>query len=186
MALSSGFFKSAKLAAGAAAVVLTLASPALAFHGGGGGGGFHGGGGFQVAAVGGWRRLGRRRLAAGGGWKAAVGAPAGWGGGWGRRAGAADGACRFTVPTLITTTAIMALPSSSAGPVRWSWFSMASTIASGGACMCIRAMAGIGRESATAPAEAKLSGKPALAGRFFNFNRRKAGRRAGATLRLAG
>ena len=79
MALSSGFFKSAKLVAGAAAVVLTLASPASAFHGGGGwhgggwGGGWHGGG-WGGGWRGGWR---------GGGWGGGWGPGWGWGGGWG-------------------------------------------------------------------------------------------------------
>ena len=93
MALSSGFFKSAKLVAGAAAVVLTLASPALAFHGGGGGGGFHGGGGggfhgggfggggFRGGGYrgGGWNGGGWN----GGGWGGGLGPGWGWGGGWG-------------------------------------------------------------------------------------------------------
>ncbi len=87
MALSSGFFKSAKLAAGAAAVVLTLASPALAFHGGGGGGGFHGGGGWHGGGWGGggWGGRGWGGGGWGGGWGPGWGAGwgPGWGGGWG-------------------------------------------------------------------------------------------------------
>ena len=118
MALSSGFFKVLKLAAGAAAVVLTLASPALAFRGGGGG--FHGGGGWHGGGRGlAWRRLGRPAAGAaavgvevGGLPGAAAGVLAG--------AGAAVGVCRFTVSTLITTTAIMALPSSFAALALWS------------------------------------------------------------------
>ncbi len=64
MALSSGFLKTAALAALVAAGSLTLAPDAMAFHGGFGGGGFHGGG-FHG---GGW----------GGGWRGG-----GWGPGWG-------------------------------------------------------------------------------------------------------
>ena len=93
MALSSGFFTSAKLAAGVAVLAFTLATPADArggggghggfggggFHGGGfGGGGFHGGGwggrGGWAGRPGGWGRPGWN-----GGWNG------GWGGGgvWG-------------------------------------------------------------------------------------------------------
>ena len=76
MALSSGFFKSAKLAAGAVAIMLTLAAPALA-RGGWGGGGWHGGGWHGGGWGGGWRGGGWRGGGWGGGWGP------GWGGGWG-------------------------------------------------------------------------------------------------------
>jgi hypothetical protein len=89
MTLASGVFKSAKLAACAAAVALTLASPALAFHGGGGG--FHGGGGFRGGGGwhgggwggGGWRGGGWNGGGWNGGWGGGWGPGWGWGGGWG-------------------------------------------------------------------------------------------------------
>jgi hypothetical protein len=87
MTLASGVFKSAKLAAGVAAVVLTLSAPALArggFGGGGfhgGGGGFHGGGGGWHGGGGGWHGGGGGW--GGGGWRGGGWNGGGWGGGWG-------------------------------------------------------------------------------------------------------
>jgi hypothetical protein len=82
MALSSGFLKTATVAALVAAGSLTLAPEAMAFGGGGfHGGGFHGGGfgGGGWHGGGGWRGGGW----GGGGWRGAGWRGGGWGGGWG-------------------------------------------------------------------------------------------------------
>jgi hypothetical protein len=71
MALSSGFLKTATVAALVAAGSLTLAPEAMAFRGGGFHGGGFGGGGWHG---GGW---------GGGGWRGAGWRGGGWGGGWG-------------------------------------------------------------------------------------------------------